>query len=127
MHELSVVQHIAETLEDFAAENGIEKIAGVTLDIGQVSGILYDYFEDCWNWFREKSPLLSGAALHVNVIPAVNYCEACGHTYRAIPAGRICPACGSERTWLKTGLETIIREIEVEDEDGCDPAEKDDP
>lgn len=115
MHELSVIKHIADTLEVFAEEHEIKKILTVRLDVGEVSGILYDYFDDCWNYFREKTPLLSGTEMRVRVIPAFNHCEDCGCMYRAIPQGRICPECGSPRTVLAQGNEIFIREVEVED------------
>ena len=115
MHELSIVTHVAKTLDELAAENHITKIGSVTLEIGEVSGIVTDYFTDCWNYFRRKHPLLQEAELKIEAIPAVTYCETCGRQYETVRYGRICPHCGSERTYLLTGNECMIKEIEAED------------
>lgn len=42
MHELGIIVHIAKTLDQVAAENELKKIGSVTLDIGEVSGIVPD-------------------------------------------------------------------------------------
>ena len=50
----------------------------------------------------------------METIPAVTFCEACQKTYPTVQHGKICPHCGSERTFLQSGDEFNIREIEVE-------------
>ena len=57
MHELSIVTHVAKTLEELAEENHLAKIGSVTLKIGEVSGIMTDYFTECWDYFKRKHPL----------------------------------------------------------------------
>jgi len=47
MHELGIVLHIAKTLEDTAKEENLSEIASVTLQVGEVSGIMTDYFTEC--------------------------------------------------------------------------------
>ena len=47
MHELGIIVQISKTLADVAEENHLEKIGSVTLEIGTVSGIVSDYFDDC--------------------------------------------------------------------------------
>ncbi len=113
MHELGIIQSIAKTVKQTAAENGAEKIASVTLEIGEVSGIVPDILTDCWEYFREKDPVLSGAALKLISAPAVTWCDDCGQTYETVVYGRTCPHCRSGRTWLLTGRECQIKEIEV--------------
>ena len=36
MHELSIVTHVAKTLDEIALENNLKKIGSVTLEIGEV-------------------------------------------------------------------------------------------
>lgn len=114
MHELGIVTHVAKTVEQIAAENGIKKVDSVTLEIGEVSGIITDYFVDCWNYFREKSDVLKNCEMLIETIPAVTYCENCGNTYETVKYAKICPYCGSGRTYLVQGNETVIKEISVE-------------
>ena len=115
MHEMGIILHLAKSLEETAAEQDIKKITRVTLEVGEVSGIMTDYFVDCWNYFRRKHPVLETAELTLETIPAVTWCDACKSTYPTVEFGRTCPHCGSGETWLLKGHEFIIKEIEVED------------
>ena len=114
MHELSIVTHVAKTLDELAKENHLTKIASVTLEIGEVSGIMTDYFVSCWDYFKGRHPILKDSELKLETIKAVTFCENCEQEYETVAHGRICPYCGSERTWLITGNECLIKEIEAE-------------
>ena len=81
MHELGIVFHIIESVEEVAAQNNIHRVSGVTLQLGEVSGILHDYLSDCWRWACDKNDLMRGAELAIEEIPAITYCEACGRQY----------------------------------------------
>ena len=114
MHELGIVMHLAKTLDETAEENGLTKIGSVTLQVGEVSGIMTDYFTDCFDWFKVKHPVIADAKLKLETIPARTHCDACGTDYETVAHGKICPNCGSGETWLITGNECIIKEIEVQ-------------
>ncbi len=113
MHDLGIIAQISKTLGDVAAENHLKKIGSVTLEIGAVSGIVSDYFDDCWKFYSNKTPLLEGAKLKVEMIPAITYCEHCEKTYDTIAYGKICPYCHSDQTYLISGNEINIKEIEA--------------
>jgi hydrogenase nickel incorporation protein HypA/HybF len=113
MHELGIVTHVAKTLDELAVENKITKIGSVTLQIGEVSGIMTDLFTDCWDYFKVKHPVMSEAELRIETIPAVTFCEDCRQEYETVKYGRICPNCGSEHTYLVAGNEYNIKEIEA--------------
>ena len=121
MHELGVVFHIIGNLEKVAAENHVEKINKVTLQLGEVSTVIPHYLTDCWKWASAKTELLNGAELTIETIPAVTFCEDCKQEYATVEYGRTCPYCGSGRTYLLQGNEFMIKEIEVpqqEEENG---------
>ena len=46
MHELGVVFHVIDEIEDLAQKNNVEHVNKVTLQIGTVSGIIPDYLVD---------------------------------------------------------------------------------
>ena len=71
MHELGIVFHIIRTVEDVARQNDVTRIRRVTLQLGEVSGVVESYLQDCWKWAAAKSELLPGAVLTVETIPAV--------------------------------------------------------
>ncbi len=114
MHEMGIVLHLAKTLDQTAEENDLKKIWRVTLQVGEVSGIMTDLFEDAWNYFRVRHPVLTDAKLELETLPAVTWCDSCKQEYETVKYGRTCPYCGSGETWLLRGNECIIKEIEAE-------------
>ena len=114
MHELGIVMHIVRTLEDVGKENGLTKIGSVTLEVGEVSGVVHEQLLDCWDYFRKRSALVNEAELKLLTLPAETYCSSCEKTYETVRYGRTCPYCGSPETWLLTGNECNIKEIEAE-------------
>ena len=113
MHELGIVFHIIKSVEEIGEQNGLSKVSSVTLEIGEVSGIVPEYLPDCWNWAAAKSELLRGSELRIEQIDAVTFCENCGKTYPTVQYAKICPHCGSDKTYLLAGNEVNIKEIEA--------------
>ena len=113
MHELGIVFHIIKSVEEIGAQNELTKVSSVTLELGEVSGIVPEYLTDCWKWAAAKSELLAGSELRVEQVDAVTYCEDCGKTDPTVQYAKICPHCGSDKTYLVTGNEVSIKEIEA--------------
>ena len=113
MHELGVVFHMVDLLEDIAREQDLSRVGKVVVELGEVSGVVTDLFVDAWAWASGKHELLQGAELEVHVIEAATICNACGCTYATVEYGRICPQCQSPNTELLQGNELNIREIEA--------------
>lgn len=113
MHELGVVFHIMDSLEKVAAENEVESISKVVLELGEVSTVIESYLQSCWKWAVKKRELFAESELIVEMLPAVTYCEGCEKTYPTVAHGKICPYCHSPDTWLLQGNEFNIKEIEV--------------
>lgn len=113
MHELGLVMHVIHSVEDVAAENHISEVSAVTLEIGEVSGVVHRYMTDCWAWAVKKTEVLQNAELIIESTPAITHCDNCGKEYSTVSYGKICPHCGSGNTWLLTGTEMNIKEILV--------------
>ena len=113
MHELGIVFYIIRDVKQAAAENGVDRVSGVVMDIGEVSTIVPEYLTDSWRWAADKEAMLKGCELKIHTIPAVTHCDGCGRDYGTVQYGKTCPHCGSERTWLLRGNEVEIKEIEV--------------
>ncbi|MDE6441813.1 MAG: hydrogenase maturation nickel metallochaperone HypA [Clostridia bacterium] len=113
MHELGVVFHCIKQVNEVAAENKVKKINSVTVEIGEVSTVIPYYFEDCWNWAVKKETVLKDAKIIIETIKAVTHCENCGKDYPTVEHGKTCPHCGSENTFLLTGNEIMIKQIEA--------------
>ena len=113
MHELGIVFHVMDSVEEVAKENALTRIQSVTVEVGEVSTVIPEYLTDCWNWAIKKKELLAGCEMIVETIRAVTHCDGCEKDYPTVAHGRICPYCGSEKTWLITGNEINIKEIAV--------------
>ena len=117
MHEMGIILHLAKLLDETAEEKKLKSISAVTLQIGEVSGIMTDLFTDCWQYFRKKHPLLLDCELVLETIPAVTWCDNCKNTYETVRYDRECPYCKSGETWLLRGNECIIKEIVAEEDE----------
>ncbi len=121
MHELGLVNYVVKEVSKIAEENNVSKINSVTLEFGEVSGIVTSYLYDYWDWYTKKYPIFEGSTLKCEEIPAVTWCDDCKITYSTVQYGKTCPHCGSGNTWLLRGNEMRIKEVEVIDptaEDG---------
>ena len=108
MHELGIVFHVIKTIEQVGQEQGLQNVASVTLELGEVSGAIPHELESCWDWAVKRTELM-----RIETIPAVTHCGSCGQDYATVPQGRTCPHCGSGDTWLLRGDEINIKEIEA--------------
>lgn len=116
MHELGVTFYVADDVKKVAAENNIQRVNSVTIELGEVSTVVPELLVDCWNWARKKEPVLETCEMKVEIIKAVTFCEDCKQEYETVKYAKICPYCKSENTYLLRGNEFMIKEIEVLDE-----------
>ena len=116
MHELGIVNYVVRQVEELAVENELTRIESVTLEFGEVSGIVPDYLIRYWNWYTDKPEhaILKGSELKYETLPAVTWCNNCEKTYPTLEHGKTCPYCGSTETWLQSGQEMNIKEIVAE-------------
>ena len=111
MHELGIVFHMIDLLEEVGRENRLTSITRVTLRLGEVTGVIPGYLEDCWRWAAARTELLAEAELEVVPVPAVTVCNACGRTYPTLEHGKVCPHCTSADTELLQGLEMEVESV----------------
>ena len=111
MHELGVIFRIIDDLTELGQEKELEKIHSVTLELGEVSGVVPSLLTDAWKWASDRTELMKGSELIIESLPAVTYCEDCKSEYETVKYGKICPNCGSEHTYLLKGNEFMIKEI----------------
>jgi len=113
MHELGILVHMTKTLKSLAVENQLSEIGGITLEVGEVSGIVPHFLTDCWEYYRKKEEILKDSELKIEITPAVTICENCKKTYPTVKYGKQCPYCESYETYLLEGNGCSIKEIEA--------------
>ena len=114
MHELGVVFHIIDQVEEVARDNDVSSVTRIILQLGEVSTVIPEYLTDCFKWAQKKHDLIKDAELEIEKIEALTWCDDCEKTYETLKYGKSCPYCGGNKTWLKQGSEFMIKEIEVE-------------
>ena len=112
MHELGIVVHLIKTCENLAKENNAKEVKEITLEVGEVSGVVKEYFVDAFNWAKQKTEYLKNCQLNYITIEAISYCQDCKETYKT-RLGRICPKCGKENTYLVSGRDVNIHDIKI--------------
>lgn len=114
MHELGIVVHVINQVEELAKKNNVQKVVELTLEVGEVSGVVKEYFVDAFNWAIKKTEYMKECKLNYITIQGITYCEDCGKTYPTVKYGKECPYCHSPKTYLTTGSEVMIKNVKVE-------------
>lgn len=112
MHELGVVMEVVNAVEAFARENDVERVASVTLQIGELSSMIPRYVEASYPAACDGT-LLEGSVLKIEVLPANGRCRACGRIYNVPLNEGTCPFCGGSARDMISGREFLIKEIEA--------------
>ena len=111
MHELGVVFHIIDDLKAVASDNDVSSISKVTIELGEVSGVVEEYLTDCWKWACKKEELVKDCEMEVEIIPGITYCEDCGETYETVKYAKVCPNCGSSTHILFRAMSLILSRL----------------
>ena len=114
MHELGIVIEVVKQVEQLAKENDVEKVTELTIEVGEVSGVVKEYFEDAFKWFIKKTEYMKECTLKYITIQGISYCEDCKQTYPTTKYGKECPNCHSPHTYLVSGKEVMIKDIKVQ-------------
>lgn len=107
MHELSIVTYVVKQVQEIAEENNLTEIESVTLEFGEVSGIVPEYLEDCWNWYTKKEPIIQGTKFLYEIIPAVTWCDDCKQTYPTVQYGKTCRIAAAARPGCSRAMRSI--------------------
>ncbi len=113
MHELSVVENIVQTAEDFVQKNKIGNIKKVVVQVGTMTGVLPKYLKMYYPDVVENT-LLAGSELEVEEISAECFCRNCGTTFEPTEKSEKCPECEEEDYEIIRGSELMIKEIGYE-------------
>lgn len=105
--------HFIDMVEKAAEENKAKEVVRVTLEVGEVSTIVPSYFRDCYNWAIKKTKHMQNCELDLVVIQGISYCQVCKKTYSTTETGKTCPYCGSGHTYLVTGRDVTVKDIQV--------------
>ncbi len=110
MHELGITENIMEIVLQHAQGRRINQI---TLEIGQLTAILPDSIEFCFEACRQDTPL-AATTLKIIEVPGVARCRQCQAEFAIAQPFGICE-CGSIDLEFIQGQELQIKELEMEE------------
>lgn len=113
MHELGIVMQVIDQVEKVAAESDVTKVLKLNMEVGEVSSVVPELFTDCFDWAKKKTKYMQETQLEMVILEGISYCQDCKQTYKTTAYAKQCPHCGSFRTYLVTGNEVNIKDIEV--------------
>lgn len=94
MHEIGVVRQVLKTVENFAEENGLEKIDTIVLEIGDLSLVIPKYVEDIYNVIIKGTPF-EFTKLKIEVVEGQGICRDCKRAFPIVKNEGYCPAAES--------------------------------
>ena len=113
MHELGIVVHVIKQIEQLAKENNVKEVVELTLEVGEVSGVVKQYFVDAFEWAKKRTEYMKNTKLNFIIIEAISFCEDCQDTYKTTAYGKECPKCKGNNTYLVTGRDVSIKDVKV--------------
>lgn len=112
MHEVGVMQSLAERLLAVAAEHNAERVLAIRLRIGSLAGVEVEALR-----FAAEVVLAGtcaeGARLTIEAIPAAYWCEPCGAEFEAATGLCECPRCGAFSRRPLRGRELSLVAVEL--------------
>ena len=110
MHEMSITMSVVEICEGHAQGR---KVTDVVLEIGELSGVVPDSLEFCFEACT-KGTLLEGARLKLEIVPGLGSCTVCGKRTPIASLFDPCPDCGAFSLEIASGQELRVKELELE-------------
>ena len=110
MHEMSITQSVVEICEGHA---GGRRVTDVVLEIGELSGVVPDSIEFCFEACT-RGTLLAGARLKLELVPGLGSCPACQGEFPVTSLFDSCPGCGAFGLAIVSGEELRVKELELE-------------
>ncbi len=114
MHEISVLYKAVELAEQTARDNGIEQIAYLTLEVGELSGYLPVFFEKYFPVVTENRDMFRDCELKMIIARGEGLCRECGAIYNIMQEKGVCPKCGSRYKKILGGQQFLLKEIGYE-------------
>ena len=111
MHEISVLKKAVDLAEQTAIDNGVSRIAYITLEVGELTGYLPVFFYKYFPVVTENKPIFEGTELKIILDAGEALCKDCEAMYNVMRNQGICPNCGSRRKDILGGQDFLLKEI----------------
>ena len=86
MHELGILSKVVNTVEKYAAENYVQNIRELVLQVGEISSVIPEYMEKIYPIAVEGTKL-EKTLLRIEILPANASCGECKTIFHATKSG----------------------------------------
>jgi len=113
MHEMTIAMNIVDIVCQKANDENAHKINSVELEIGELSGIMIDSLEFCFE-AACKNTIADGAELNIHKIKAEAFCKSCNNNFCIDSDFSPCPICDNFNFELLKGKELSIKSFNID-------------
>lgn len=111
MHELGIISAMVDSIEKIVKEQGLHEVKKITIEVGELSGVVPHYMEVCYPAAVYKT-FMENTVLDLETIPGIVRCRDCGKEFNAMAHDFACPDCGSQNMEILAGNDVLIKEIQ---------------
>ena len=112
MHELGICDAMLKMVRGVMKDEGLEGISKITVEVGNLSGVVPRFMEDCWTAVTDGTELEDTVLVAEEVIGRAK-CLDCEAEFDADLNNLKCPKCGSDLLTPLSGRDLTIKEIEA--------------
>lgn len=112
MHEYPITKRIIEIAEEYADNNGADRVKAINLIVGDYSGYVASSIELYFDIIAEDSKCVNAKLNIERVVPKLR-CNRFGELFIRKPFSFECPECKGEGCPTDIGKEFYIKSIEV--------------
>ena len=113
MHEMTIAMNIIDIVCKKANDEKAYKISSVDLEIGELSGVLIESLEFCFE-AACKNTIADGAALNIHKINAEAFCKSCNLNFTMNSDFYSCPTCDNFNFEILRGKELSITSFNID-------------
>ena len=112
MHELGICDAMLKMVRGVMKDEGLEGINKITVEVGNLSGVVPRFMEECWVAVVDGTEL-EGTVLVAEEVIGRAKCLECEAEFDADLNNLKCPECGSDMLTPLSGRDLTIKEIEA--------------
>jgi hydrogenase nickel incorporation protein HypA/HybF len=113
MHEMSIAMNMVDIVCQKANEENALKINSVDLEIGELSGVIINSLEFCFE-AACKNTIADGAKLNIHEINAEAFCKSCNKNFTLESDFSPCPTCNNFNFEFIKGKELSIKSFNID-------------
>ena len=111
MHEMGYCVRLVNMALETAKANDISKVKSVSVEIGQMTGVLPHLLKECY-LKATKDTVLEGSELNMTEVPVTALCEECNKEYNPDASNNYsCPICHGLKSRIIGGRDVSLINI----------------